>query len=201
MTKITRETISLADILATPETLDPITYRYYKCLENRQIIINDEISNNIIEMAVLPLMEMDNDGSGKPIEIILNSCGGDVYSGFSLVAAIENSTSPIIIRIMGIAASMASLIAMSYYNKENVKTVCSPYSVALIHSGSQYLSGSTHAVKDTFKFSERYEERIKNYILTHSLIDEEMYDKIERQEFWMDSDDLVKYGIVQEVLA
>jgi len=201
MTKNLNEVISLSDIIASPENLDPVTYRYYKCLENRTIILNDEISSNIIEMAVLPLLEMDNDGSGEEITIILNSCGGEVYSGFSLVSAIERSASPIKIIIMGMAASMAALIAMSSYNKDNVKTVCSPYSVALIHSGSQYLSGSTHAVKDTFKFSERYEERIKNYILTHSLIDEEMYDKIERQEFWMDSDDMLKYGIVQEVLV
>lgn len=194
-----RETISLEDILSTPQDFDPITYRYYKSLENRTIILNDEISSNIIEMVVLPLIEMDNDGTGKEIKIIINSPGGDVYNGFALVSAIENSTSPITIQIMGMAASMATFVAMASHNKVNVKTICSPYSVSLIHSGSNILAGSAHSVRDTFKFSERYETRIKDYILTHSSIDEAMYAQIERQEFWMDSDDMLKYEIVQEV--
>ena len=62
------------------------------------------------------------------------------------------------------------------------------------------MSGSSHAVRDTFKFSERYEEKIKNYILTHTKIDEEMYKEIERQEFWMDAEDMLKYGIVDKII-
>ena len=82
----------------------------------------------------------------------------------------------------------------------NLKVICDRFAVGLIHSGSQYMSGSTHAVRDTFKFSERYEEKIKNYILTHTNIDEKMYAEIERQEFWMDAEDMLKYGIVDEII-
>jgi ATP-dependent protease ClpP protease subunit len=62
------------------------------------------------------------------------------------------------------------------------------------------MSGSSHAVRDTFKFSERYEEKIKDYILTHTKIDEEMYREIERQEFWMDAEDMLNYGIVDSII-
>ena len=60
-----------------------------KNLENRTIIINDDISSDIVEMALLPLMEMDNDGTGREITILLNTCGGEVYSGFCLIDYIE----------------------------------------------------------------------------------------------------------------
>lgn len=182
------------------ELQDPILRRYYKCLENRIIFINDEIGENILETAVLPLLEMDNDGTNQPISIYISTPGGSVYYGFSLIDIIEKLKTQTEIRLLSIAASMGTLIAMAGHNNPNVKTTCYPFSVGLLHSGSAIFEGSANAVRDTFHFNERYEERIKNYILTHTNIDDAMYDKIQHQEFWMDSDDMLKYGIVQEIL-
>jgi ATP-dependent Clp protease protease subunit len=198
MNKYKELEVSLDELLGNATELSPITYQYYKGLKNRRIIINDQISADILEYAVIPLIDMDNDGTNEPIEIILNTVGGEVYSGFCLVDVLEKLKCKTIIKIMGMAASMGILIAM--VKNPNVKVICSHFSVGLIHSGSQYMEGSTHSVRDTFKFSERYEELIKEYILSHTTIDEKMYTEIERQEFWMTADDMKKYGIVDEII-
>ena len=179
---------------------DIVLYQYYKNLLNRKIIINEQIGDALMETAILPFIEMDNDGTGKPIEIIISTIGGEIYSGFNLVDQIEKAKSPVIIHIMSMAASMGFLIAMAGKNNPNVKTVCHPFSVGLLHSGSQYMEGSAHAVKDTFDFSQHYEEKIKNYILTHTKIDENLYEKIERKEYWMDADEMKRLGIVDEII-
>lgn len=145
-------------------------------------------------------MEMDNDGSDKPIEIIISTIGGEIYSGFNFVDQIEKAKSPVIIHIMAMVASMGFLIAMAGKNNPNVKTVCHPFSVGLLHSGSQYMAGSAHAVKDTFDFSQHYEEKIKNYILSHTEIDETLYEKVERKEYWMDANEMLRLGIVDEII-
>lgn len=194
---------TVEDLIATlqPKGLpDPILYQYYKNLINRKIVINEQIGDALLETAILPFIEMDNDNSGKPIEIIINSAGGEVYNGFNLVDQIEKAKSPVTIHIMSMAASMGFLIAMAGKNNPNVTTVCHPFSVGLLHSGSQYMSGSAHAVKDTFDFSQHYEEKIKEYILTHTKIDEKLYDKIERKEYWMDADEMVRLGIVDYII-
>lgn len=175
-------------------------YQYYKCLHNRQIIINEQIGDNLLETAILPFMQMDNDGSGKPIEIIISTIGGEIYNGFNFIDQIEKAKTPTTIHIMAMAASMGFLISMAGKNNPNVKTVCHPFSVGLLHSGSQYMSGSAHSVKDTFNFSQHYEEKIKNYILSHTKIDEDLYEKVERKEYWMDSDEMVRLGIVDEII-
>ena len=177
---------------------NPVDYQYYKCLEKNTIVINQEISDSLLEYAIIPLMNMDADENVKHIDIILNTIGGDIYSGFSMVSVLEKIKTDTTIRIVGMAASMGGLIAMA--KNPCLKVVCDKWSVGLIHSGSQYMEGSAHAVKDTFRFSERYEEKIKAYILSHTKITEEMYEKIERQEFWMDADDMLKYGIVDEII-
>ena len=177
---------------------DPIMYQYYKNLSNNTIVINNEINDDLLEFATLPLIEMNNNPEVESINIILNTGGGEIYNGFAFIAELEKVTKPTTLRIAGMAASMGGLIAMA--KNPNLKVVCDKFSVGLVHSGSQCMSGSTHAVRDTFKFSERYEEKIKDYILSHTKITEEMYKEIERQEFWLDAEDMLKYGIVDEIL-
>ena len=179
---------------------DIVYYQYYKQLQNRKIIINEQISDSIIETAVIPLLDLDNDKSGDPIEIILSTYGGSVYSGFSLIDAIEKLKTTTTIHIMSIAASMGLLIAMAGHNNPNVTTICHPFSVGLLHSGPQYVEGASFSVKDTFNFSQHYEEKIRKYILSHSNIDEELYEKIERKEYWMDADEMLRLGIVNKII-
>ena len=62
--------IPLGDLTGEPSLPDPITYQYYRQLKDRKIIINDQIDSSIVETVMLPLLQMDNDGTGKPIEII-----------------------------------------------------------------------------------------------------------------------------------
>lgn len=179
---------------------NPKMYQYYKGLKNRKIIINGEIDDRLLEDAILPFLNMDNDGTEKPIEIILDTIGGEIYGGFNLIDQIENAKSPVTIHIMSMAASMGLLIAMAGKNNPNVKTICHPFSVGLLHSGSQYMEGTAHAVKDTFDFSQHYEEKIKNYILTHTKIDKDLYEKVERKEYWMDADEMLRLGIVDQIV-
>ena len=189
--------LDLTDMMKT-SLPSPVDYQYYKCLKENRILINQDISDCLLEYAIIPLIQMDEDENIDHIEIILNTMGGDIYSGFSMVSVLENLKTKTTIRIIGVAASMGGLIAMA--KNPNLKVICDKWSVGLIHSGSQYMEGSSHAVRDTFKFSERYEKKIKEYILSHTKISEEMYKEIERQEFWMDADDMLKYGIVDEII-
>lgn len=178
----------------------PVIYQYYKQLRDRRIIINEQIGDSLLETAVIPFMEMDNDGSNEPIEIIISTVGGEIYHGFNLVDMIENAESPVTIHVMAMAASMGLLIAMAGKNNPNVRTICHQFSVGLLHSGSFYMEGTAHAVKDTFDFSQHYEQLIRKYILTHTNIDEDLYEKIERKEYWMDSAEMKRLGIVDEIV-
>ena len=192
-------TIDLAELL-NKNTIDPIQYQYFKNLEKRTIVINDDITSNIVEMALLPLMELDNDNTGEEITILLNTCGGEVYNGFSLVDYIEKIKTKTTIKVLGMAASMGALISMAGRNNPNVKTICSPFSVFLVHSGSDCMAGNTNAIKDMFHFSEKYEEKISKYILSHTKISEEEYIKMTRYEWWMTSEEALEKGLVDEIV-
>jgi ATP-dependent protease ClpP protease subunit len=77
------------EFLGNTTELSPATYQYYKQLNNRKIILNDEIDTDVVERVIIPLIEMDNDGTNKPIEIFINTIGGNVFYGFALVKTWE----------------------------------------------------------------------------------------------------------------
>lgn len=192
--------IGLDELLANPTELSPATYQYYKNLQNRTIIINDQIDSDIVERVMLPLIEMDGDGTGRPIIIRLSTVGGSLFDGITLCDIIDNLKTQTTIIVQTYAYSMGGIILMAGYNNPNVKKVCYKHSTALLHAGSTYLEGNSSSVKDQFHFNQKFEQKLKDYTLSHSKITEEEYDTMERYEWYMDSETMLEKGLVSEVL-
>lgn len=197
-TALTLEDIAIA--LKPTGLPDIIMYQYYKNLEKRTIIINEQITSNIVESVMLPLLEMDNDGTGEPINIVLNTLGGSLFDGATLCNIIDNLKTPTTITVFTYAYSMGSILLMAGYNNPNVKKRCYKHSTALLHAGSSYLEGDSMSVKDQFNFYQKFEDVIKEYTLSHSKITPEGYDKMERYEWYMTSDTMLEKGLVDEII-
>lgn len=192
--------IGLDELLSNPTELTPTVYQYYKNLQNRTIIINDAITSDIVESVMLPLIEMDNDGTNEPITIRLSTVGGSLFDGITLCDIIDNLKTPTTVIVQTYAYSMGGIILMAGYNNPNVRKICYKHSTALLHAGSTYLEGNSTAVKDQFHFNQKFEQKLKDYTLSHSKITENEYDAMERYEWYMDSDTMLEKGLVDEVL-
>ena len=199
------EYLTIEEIAASVQKMgsfpDQVRYQYYKNLLNRRLLINDSIDSTLLETVTLPLLEMDSDGSGQPIEILLNTNGGSIYDGLSLCNVIDGLKTPTTITVITYAFSMGGLILMAGFNNPQVRKRCYPYSVGLIHAGNVNLGGNSNSVKDFFDFHTQMEKKIKNYVLTHSRIGEKLYHDMERFEFYMTAEDLLKYGLVDEIIG
>lgn len=70
-------------------------------LDNRRLYINNDIDNEIIDTIVYHILRfnrIDKDKKPeerKPILLYINSPGGDVYSGYGLISAMQDSITPI----------------------------------------------------------------------------------------------------------
>lgn len=199
-----KEYIELAEKLDAEQVIleetDIINNQYENLLKNRIILINDTISDITIDKVVMPLLQMDNDGTGKKITIYINTNGGSVYDGLCLCNIIEGLKTETEIIVLGYAYSMGSIILMSGKNNPNVTRKCYTFSTALIHGGSAYVGGTASQVKDYFKFNEKFEKRIADFIVSHTNLTEDDYAAIERYEAYMDSDEMLEKGLVDEII-
>lgn len=193
--------ICLEDLMALiPDPTAPSVYQYYEGLKKRRIIFNKVVDADIVEQVIIPLMDMDSDESGDPIEIILATPGGSTFDSLILCNIIDNLKTPTTIRVMGYAFSMGGLFLCAGYNNPNVKKVCYPFSAALLHAGNIGFEGSANAVKDTMKFNDEMNEKIREYVLSHSKITEEEYEKMERCEWYMCAEKMLELGLVDEII-
>lgn len=194
----------LDDLTALLDTssIDPATYQYFDKLENhRTIIFNQEVDERIVEKVVIPLMDFEKDSSMDPVTIIFATVGGSVSDGFILCNIIDTYTKPLNIIVLGYAASMGTIMLAAGSHNPNVTRKCYPFTYALLHAGSTAFSGESLTVQDTLEFNKRVDEKVKKFIVTHTNVSEEEYEQHERKQWFLDAEDMLKYGFIDEIIG
>ena len=161
-------------------------------LKERRIIINGEINEDLVEYAMIWILKWNREDaelpltptSRKPIEILLNTPGGNVSEGFALCNIIENSVTPVHITTLGMAASMGAYIAMSGTKGERK---CYEFSTFLIHSGSMVVGGNSNDVESTVKYYTDTKADIEQFIYKHTNITKELYKEHQKDEWYITS--------------
>jgi len=128
---------------------------------DRTIYLFDTIDEYSTAEVFKFLQVLETDNSKKPIKIILNSVGGDVYAGLALFDRIKISPCKIITVGTGLIASMALIIFLA--GKERVIT---PNAVLLNHQASMTANGRTADIKIEAAEISRLEKIMLNIIST-----------------------------------
>ena len=170
---------------------------------SRHIYINNDIDENIIESAVYHIFRynaLDKDipaEKRKPIIIYINSLGGDIIDGYSLVDAICVSETPIYTVNIGCCFSMAFLIYIAGHKRYSMA-----HSEFLLHEGSISMGNSIAKFKDHFDFHfNQVEQGTKEYVLEHSKISEEVFDNNSRREWFFLPEEGKNLGVVDYIVG
>ena len=193
------------DFLAIPKkysSVDAIEYQYFhQMLDNRTIIFNSEISEDIVETLYLPLRDFENDDSDEPITIILNSVGGSVSDGFFLANYLASYKKKINLIVAGYAASMAAVILSAGGKNENITRYCYPSTYVLIHDGYVALSASeAKTANDIMAFNNLVDENIRKFIITNTNITEELYDSKARKQWFISAEEALELNLIDKIM-
>lgn len=80
--------------------------------------------------------ELDKLRGAERVTVRLNSCGGDLYTGLAIHSVLKSLAADVTVRIEGIAASAASVIACA-----GDRVVATPGSIFMVHEGALGLLG------------------------------------------------------------
>jgi len=159
------------------------------------------VDENIIERVVIPLMDFEKDSSNDPVTLILATIGGSISDGFILCNIIDQYTKPLNVIVLGYAASMGTIILAAGAHNPNVTRKCYPYSYALLHAGSTAFSGESLSVEDAMYFNKRVDNKVREFITSHTKVTEEEYKEHERKQWFFDANDMLEYGFVDEIIG
>lgn len=175
---------------------------YKEFLDNRMLVLNNEIDENVIEDYVMYIIKWNKDDIDIPVEkrkkirFFITSPGGNPLNGNILSDVIMQSKTP----IMGIALDLVASAAYQVFLACDER-VAFKNSVFLQHEGDLAMENSRSKFKQTVEFFDSMEERAKEYILSRTTMTSDFYDDIYEQEYWMDVYKAKSLGIIQQIIG
>ncbi|UDM31818.1 ATP-dependent Clp endopeptidase proteolytic subunit ClpP [Lentilactobacillus laojiaonis] len=103
---------------------------YSRLLKDRIIMLSGEIEDNMANAIIAQLLFLDAQDSEKDIYLYINSPGGVITSGMAIYDTMNFIKSDVQTIVIGMAASMASVLASS---GAKGKRFALPHSTVLIH--------------------------------------------------------------------
>lgn len=133
--------------------------------------------------------------SGEPLDVYINSQGGDVFSGSEIYAALREYQGEVRLHVVGLAASAASVIACAGPSD------IAPTAQLMVHNVS-CVSGGDYA--DHEHMSEVLRRANKSiaaaYVEKSGMTEEEALELMDR-ETWLPAEEAVKLGLIDKIAA
>jgi ATP-dependent protease ClpP protease subunit len=132
---------------------------------------------------------------GEEIEVEINSGGGDVYAGSEIYTALKSYTGNVVVKIVGIAASAASVIAMS-----GKKVLMSPTAQFMIHNVWSMAAGDYRDFEHEAEVLKGHNASIANaYMLKTGMKQKELLDLMNKESYF-NAQQALKNKFIDEIM-
>ena len=146
---------------------------------------------------VTPKLFRDELESGEGnITVWINSPGGDCIAAAQIYNMLLDYKGSVTVKIDGIAASAASVIAMA-----GTKVIMSPVSMLMIHNPMTMASGDTSEMEKAIAMLGEIKESIINAYERKTGMSRAKLSHLMDAETWMDAGKAVELGFADEILA
>jgi ATP-dependent Clp protease protease subunit len=134
--------------------------------------------------------------SRLPIKMYINSMGGVFQACYSIIDAIQLSITPVHTINIGAAYSAGAEILIAGHKRSAFK-----HASFLLHEGSNGFQADAGKFKDYTRFYERQLESAKDFIVAHTLITDDQFERKRHADWWMDSEEMLSFGIIDEIVT
>lgn len=171
---------------------------YSRLLKERIVFVTGPIEDHMANLVVAQLLFLEAEDSKKDIFLYINSPGGSVTAGLSIIDTMHHIKPDVVTVCVGMAASMGSLI-LSQGAKG--KRAILPNAEVMIHQPSGGAYGQASDIDITAKHILKTREKLNKMLAKAT---GQKITKIEQdvdRDFFMDADEAKKYGIVDKIYS
>lgn len=131
----------------------------------------------------------------KTLNVEINSPGGDVFAGLAIYNALKSSGKEIVVKVMGVAASAASLIAMA-----GDKIVMPKNSFMMIHNPWSFAMGNADELRETADTLDKIGASLKATYAAKTGMSEDELEPLLAKDTWLTADEALEMGFATEVV-
>lgn len=133
--------------------------------------------------------------NGEDLEVEINSGGGSVFAGSEIYTALKSYSGNVTVKIVGLAASAASVVAMA-----GKKVMMSPTAQMMIHNVSSCAAGDYREMEHTAEILKNANDTIANaYRLKTGKEQKELLSLMDN-ETWMTAQKAKELGFIDEIM-
>ncbi|MEO1233360.1 MAG: ATP-dependent Clp protease proteolytic subunit [Myxococcota bacterium] len=171
-----------------------------RVFESRIIQVSGSVGSKMAHDINRQLLALERDDAEAPIYLYINSPGGEVSSGFSIYDTARFVKPEVITLVVGMAASMGSIIALCAEKKNRLAL---PNAKFLIHQPliSGYLTGPASDIDIHAKDIIRTKRKINELYAKETGRPVEEIEKATDRDRWMDSSEALDFGLISRVVA
>ncbi len=133
--------------------------------------------------------------TSKVLNVEINSPGGDVFAGLAIYNALKGSGKEIVVKVMGVAASAASLVAMA-----GDKIVMPKNTFMMIHNPWSFAAGNADELRDTAATLDKIGGALLATYAAKTGMSEDDLKPLLAKDTWMTADEALASGFATEVV-
>ena len=173
---------------------------YSRLLKDRIVMVQGQVEDTMANAIVAQLLFLDAQDNTKDIYMYINTPGGSVSAGLAIVDTMNFIKSDVQTIVMGVAASMGTIIASS---GAKGKRFMLPNAEYMIHQPMGGTGGGTQqtdmaiAAQHLLKTRERLEKILANN--SGQTLDKIHVDA--ERDNWMTAEETLEYGFIDAIMA
>jgi len=162
--------------------------------EKRLLVIRDDVNEGVIDPLIIKMNKLDKEKK-DPIYLIINTRGGQIDSGMSLVTTITSIKSPVICIIDNKAYSMGAVIA-TYCPK----TYIHKYATVMFHYAAYGVRGPENIVPSRLAIIQKELKKLHLEVASNLGITYDQYIEKIRNEWWMTAEEAVSNKVADVLI-
>lgn len=164
------------------------------------IYLHGDIQNgnlfDIVSKCRMVLKYRPEEDAEKPITVLLNSNGGDVYEALGIIDYFETLPVPVNVIARGRAMSAAAMILCSATGIR----AASKNTTIMLHEASAEIYGKTADLKANADHIDELEDSFYKMLATKSNQTEEFWIKACRKDFYLTANKALEYGLIDQII-
>ncbi|MGH7493641.1 MAG: ATP-dependent Clp endopeptidase proteolytic subunit ClpP [bacterium] len=171
---------------------------FSRLLKERIVFLGTAVDDMIASLTIAQLLFLEADDPEKDIQLYINSPGGSVSAGLAIYDTMQYVKPDVSTICMGMAASMGAVLLAAGAKS---KRYALPHSRIMIHQPWGGVQGQAADIAIQAKEILSTRDRINEILANHTGQARTQIEKDTDRDFFMSSEDAVKYGLIDEIMS
>jgi ATP-dependent Clp protease protease subunit len=170
---------------------------YSLLLKNRIIFVGTPINDQVSNLIVAQLLYLSSEDPESPIQMYINSPGGQVYAGMAIYDTMQMISNPISTLAVGMTASFGTVLLTAGTKGQRYAL---PNATIHMHQPLGGAQGQASDIEIQAKEILRLKDRLNEILANHTGQSIETIEDDTNRDFYMNAQGAVEYGLVDQVM-